>query len=250
MRAMEADLAGTWNAFKTTGDLEYRNQLVLHYSSLVRYVAAKVGGTLPATVDREDLISYGMFGLIDAISKYDPDKGVPFESYASIRIKGQIFDEIRSLDWVSRGARSKARDVEKARAEVEALTGRPAEHAEVAQFLGLQLSEYWTLVNTPSSTHVPIDEFSDEGHGSYVVDLTSNPGDLIETNEVINLVSEAVNNMDERSKTILVLYYIHGRTLGEIGRILGVTESRVCQLQSKVLQSLSSTLGQGGLAVA
>lgn len=246
-----SDLADTWAAFKQTGDLEHRNHLVLHYSSLVRYVAAKVGGTLPATVDREDLVSYGMFGLIDAINKYDPDKGVPFESYSAIRIKGAIFDEIRALDWVSRGVRSKARDIDKARAEVEVLLGRPAEHVEVAQFLGLPLSEYWTLVNAPSSSHLPIDELHDgAGESTHAIDLTANPGDLIETDEVINLVSEAVNNMDERSKTILVLYYIHGRTLGEIGRILGVTESRVCQLQSKVLQGLSSTLGQGGLAVA
>jgi RNA polymerase sigma factor for flagellar operon FliA len=121
----------------------------------------------------------------------------------------------------------------------------------VAQFLGLPLSEYWTLINTPSSNHLPIDELHDSPGGhSATLDLASNPGDLAETGEVIDLVSEAVNNMDEKSKTILVLYYLHGRTLGEIGKILGVTESRVCQLQSKALQSLSHILGQGGMAVA
>lgn len=255
-------LAETWTGYKSTGDQECRNQLILHYSSLVRYVAAKVGGSLPPMVDRDDLVSYGMFGLIDAIDKFDPEKGVKFETYGVTRIRGAIYDEIRSLDWVPRSVRSKARDIDKARAEAEAELGRPAEHTEVAQHLGLSLSEYWQLVsqaNAPSSVpdSLDYDAFYDSAdgreHGSgafRAIDAMANPGDLLESNEVIALVGEAVDNMDERSKTILVLYYLHGMTLAEIGQILGVTESRVCQLQSKVLQSLSDTLGQGGLAVA
>lgn len=253
-------LASTWSDYKDTGDTECRNQLILHYASLVRYVAAKVGGSLPAMVDRDDLVSYGMFGLIDAIDKFDPDKGVKFETYGVTRIKGSIYDEIRALDWVPRSVRSKARDIEKARTEVEAMTGRPAEHADVAQNLGMSLPEYWqyaSQANAPSSVHDSLDQtvHIDFGTGmgdfqNDVSDPTANPGELLESGEVADLVSEAVNNMDERSKTILVLYYLHGMTLAEIGEILGVTESRVCQLQSKVLQGLSDTLGQGGLAVA
>lgn len=255
-------LATTWNAYKTTGDQECRNQLILHYSSLVRFVAAKVGGSLPSMVDRDDLVSYGMFGLIDAIDKFDPGKGVKFETYGVTRIKGSIYDEIRALDWVPRSVRSKARDIEKARAEVEVVTGRPAEHAEIAEHLGLTMTEYWQLAsqaNAPSSVHDSIDfvgvsdnTFSNGHEESAIraIDFSSNPSELLESEEVMELVGEAVNNMDERSKTILVLYYLHGMTLAEIGKILGVTESRVCQLQSKVLQGLSNTLGQGGLAVA
>jgi RNA polymerase sigma factor for flagellar operon FliA len=255
-------LASTWTNYKITGNPESRNQLILHYSSLVRYVAAKVGGSLPAMVDRDDLVSYGMFGLIDAIDKFDPDKGVKFETYGVTRIKGAIYDEIRALDWVPRSVRSKARDIEKARAEVEVVTGRPAEHAEIAEHLGLTMTEYWQLAsqaNAPSSVHDSIDFVGvsentfNNGHEESAIraiDFSSNPSELLESEEVMELVGEAVNNMDERSKTILVLYYLHGMTLAEIGKILGVTESRVCQLQSKVLQGLSNTLGQGGLAVA
>jgi RNA polymerase sigma factor for flagellar operon FliA len=261
-----SDLAETWQEFKASSDLSYRNQLILHYTSLVRYVAAKVGGTLPSTVDREDLVSYGMFGLIDAIDKFDITKGVKFETYGVSRIRGAIYDEIRAMDWVPRSIRSKARDIEKARAEIEMTLGRPAEHGEVAQNLGLSMEEYWQLVsqaNAPSSSVDSLDggwahqEDSDKATTSDVTDFyraqfdpAGNPEDLAQTSEVIDLVGEAINKMDERSKTILVLYYLQEMTLAEIGQILGVTESRVCQLQSKVLLALRDSLGQGGLSAA
>jgi RNA polymerase sigma factor for flagellar operon FliA len=242
--------------------VECRNSLILHYSSLVRYVAAKVGGSLPAMVDRDDLVSYGMFGLMDAIEKFNIDHGVKFETYGVARIRGAIYDEIRALDWVPRSVRSKARDIEKARAEIEMAMGRPAEHTEVAQNLGLSLDEYWVLVsqaNAPSSSVDSLDmgrinmESGSYEQGQYEstpIDGMSNPADLIGSNEIVELVGEAINNMDERSKTILVLYYLQEMTLAEIGQILGVTESRVCQLQSKVLLALRESLGQGGLAAA
>lgn len=244
-----SDLNFSWLAFKTHGDMEHRNQLILHYSSLVRYVAAKIGGSLPATVDREDLASYGMFGLIDAIDRFDPEKGVKFETYGVTRIRGAIYDELRALDWVPRSVRSKTREIEAARVEVEAVLGRPGEHLEVAQHLGLSLTDYWMLAsqaNAPSSSHDSLDDMADGFH-SEPLDRSADPGQHVESDEVINLISEAVDNMDERSKTILVLYYFHDRTLSEIGEILGVTQSRVCQLMSRVLQGLSKTLGQGGL---
>ena len=256
MGHLEKDvLDEAWLLYKETGHIAYRNRLVLHYTSLVRYVAQKLRAGMPNTVDHEDLVSYGMFGLMDAIEKFDLDKGVKFETYAIARIRGAIIDEIRSLDWVPRSVRSKARDIEKARTELEGELGRPAEHAEVAQILGLSLEDYWQLASDAAVSQVGAlnDNPSDDAsHFEYAAkpDPMASPEAHFETAEIVELLGEAITGMDERSKTILVLYYMQEMTLAEIGQILGVTESRVCQLQSKVLQILRDTLGQGGLAAA
>lgn len=259
MGHLERDaLSDIWITYKRNGGLELRNELLLHYTSLVRYVAAKVGATVPAEVDREDLVSYGLFGLMDAIEKFDLSKGVKFETYAVARIRGAIVDEIRSLDWVPRSVRSKARDIERARLEVEGDLGRPADHQEVAQHLGLALDEYWAL--TSQAIISPVQSYAEGPTGDDThfgdrsenlrFDPAANPEDLTQTTEIVNLIGDAVDGMDERSKTILVLYYIQELTLAEIGRILGVTESRVCQLQSKALSQLGEALGQGGSIAA
>jgi RNA polymerase sigma factor for flagellar operon FliA len=245
-------LTEAWILYKETGHIDHRNRLVLHYTSLVGYVAKKVGGGLPSTVDREDLISYGMFGLIDAIKKFDLDKGVKFETYAVTRIRGAIIDELRDLDWVPRSIRSKAREIDSAREELERELGRPAEHNELAQHLGLSLEDYWHLASQANATVVESRDQHADGESVYetTFDPLSNPEDLFQASEITELLGEAISTMDERSKTILVLYYLEDMTLAEIGQILGVTQSRVCQLQSKVLQALSGVLGQGGLAAA
>lgn len=250
-------LAEAWILFKETGRIDHRNRLVLHYTSLVRYIAAKVGERLPAMVDREDLVSYGMFGLMDAIEKFDIDKGVKFETYAVTRIRGAIIDEIRTLDWVPRSVRTKARDIEKARDETEQLLGRPATHEEVAQTLGLPMSDYWRLRSDafvePVETYGGLvapgidDSVRPDYYERPLIDPVSNPEDLFQVDEIVDQLGEAIAGMDERSKTILALYYFQEMTLSEIGSVLGVTESRVCQLQSKVLHSLGESLGHGGL---
>jgi len=247
-------LTETWDSYKSGSNPGQRNVLVLHYTSLVRYVATKVAAGLPSMVEKDDLISYGMFGLMDAIEKFDLEKGVKFETYAVARIRGAIYDEIRALDWVPRSIRSKARDIERARGEVEAELGRPAEHQEVAQNLGLNMDEYWKLASEASVA--PIEHLP--GPGSMTEDYTShetkydpsaNPEELFEISEITELIADAILAMDERSKTILVLYYLQEMTLAEIGQMLGVTESRVCQLQSKVLHALGESL-RGGLSAA
>lgn len=246
-------LEETWRQFKADGDRELRNALVLHYTSTVRYVSGKIGETLPATVDRDDLMSYGMIGLMDAIEKFDLDKGVQFQTYGVARIRGEIYDQIRALDWVPRSIRSKARDIQKARTEVEEGLGRPAEHHEVAVRLDVSMSDYWSMTSQASVTQVGTFAGSyasedDSYEQDSVYDPMMNPADLFETSEVFSLIGEAVNTMDQRSKTILVLYYLQEMTLAEIGKILGVTESRVCQLQSKMLLALRESLGPGTLS--
>lgn len=254
-----AVLDEAWVLYKASGYLEHRNRLVLHYSSLVRYVAVKVGASLPPMVDRDDLVSYGMFGLMDAIEKFDLDKGVKFETYAMARIRGAIYDEIRNLDWVPRSVRSKGRDLERARVEVEAALGRPASDEELAQNLGLSMEDYWAFSSQASVTVLTAltdgaggvsDSDFETSWGTVKVDPNSDPSQLFESEEVADLVGAAISNMDERSKTILALYYLQEMTLSEIGKIMGVTESRVCQLQSKALAQLGESLGQGGLVAA
>lgn len=249
-------LTEAWLAYKQGGDINARNDLILHYGSLVRVVAAKIAAQLPKMVAREDLTSYGTFGLIDAIEKFDPAKQVKFETYAVTRIRGSIFDEIRHLDWVPRTVRAKARDVERAGNELHAKLGRPAEDAEVATHLGITLVELWHIQTQTEAGHVGHfydahgqDQNSGMQPGSLparrAFDPTSNPEDLFGIQEVAEMLASSIDAMPQRFKTILVLYYIHGMTLAEIGEVLGVTESRVCQLQSKLLQTLHESLAQG-----
>lgn len=253
MTQLDAEvLDEAWSLYKMTNAIEHRNRLVLHYTSLVTYVAKKVSKGLPPMVDLDDLISYGMFGLMDAIQKFDLDRGVKFDTYAVTRIRGAIIDELRDLDWVPRSIRSKAREVEKAREELEGSLGRPAEHGELAQHLGLSLEDYWMLASQAQASVVESRDQHMDGDSPHetTFDPLSNPEDLIQASEIAELLSEAISSMDERSKTILVLYYLEDMTLAEIGHSLGVTQSRVCQLQSKVLQALGGVLGQGGLVAA
>lgn len=250
-RLDSADLTAAWADYKLHDDQLSRNALVMHYNSLVRVIAAKIGAQLPKSVDREDLVSYGLFGLLDALEKFDPTKLVRFETYAVTRIRGSIFDEIRGLDWVPRTVRAKSRDAERAEVELHAKLGRPPEDAEVAGHLGVTLIELWHIQSQAEAGQ--IGSFYDE-HGDYaekfsvskaVSDPASNPEDLFGTLEVAELLAEAIDAMPQRFKTILVLYYLHEMTLAEIGGVLGVTESRVCQLQSKLLQTLHEHLAQG-----
>lgn len=264
MGKMEKDeLASAWVDFKATGDPIVRNELVLHYQSLVKMVAAKVAGGLPSMVERDDLVSYGMFGLMDAIEKYDLDKNVKFETYAVARIKGSIIDELRALDWVPRTVRSKARDVDRAQSELQAQLGRIPDDTEIAAYLDITVHELWAIQNQTNSSYLQsADGDAAFGRGApeaqgaqYSIleasfDPAANPEDLYGTQEVVTLLAQAVDAMPQRSKTILVLYYLQEMTLAEIGEILGVTESRVCQLQSKVLQTLRDALHQGSAAAA
>jgi RNA polymerase sigma factor for flagellar operon FliA len=244
-----------WRGYKETGDQELRNQLVLHYTSLARYIAVKIGATLPSSVDRDDLTSYAILGLMDAIDKYDPAKGTAFSTYAMTRIKGHIIDQLRSQDWVPRSVRSKVRELERARVETERAVGHPPADHEVAEHLGLTLRELWTLQSQGAVTHVGALEENDGDDDrpaltEIIFDRGSNPEDMFGTQEIVELVAGAVAVMSEQSRAILVLYYVEGLTLREIGEIYGVTESRVCQLQSKLLHGLHQTLGRGLAGVA
>jgi RNA polymerase sigma factor for flagellar operon FliA len=253
-RLGSAELTEAWTRYKLHGDLQARNALALHYQQLVHAVAGKIARQLPRNVDREDLVSYGIFGLLDALEKFDVERNIQFETYAGTRIRGNIFDGIRGLDWVPRAVRAKGRDVERAEEELYARLGRPPEDTELAVHLGVSLIELWHIQTQIELGQV--DAYDSEttygtvtgsGHLRTPVD-TNTPDALFDTLEVSELLAEAINQMPQRSKTILTLYYLQGMTLAEIGVVLGVTESRVCQLQSKLLQTLHASLQQGLMA--
>jgi RNA polymerase sigma factor for flagellar operon FliA len=247
---LEPDIDRLWAAYKQDGSRELRDQLIVHYSPLVKYVAGRVATGLPQNVDQADLVSYGIFGLIDAIEKFDLDRGFKFETYAIARIKGNILDELRSIDWVPRSVRAKARALEKAYSKLESQLHRTPTDGELAEELDLTDEQLQTTLGQISFTGlVALDEMLSGGDrgdsitlGDTLADGGPGPVAAYEVEEMRQILADAINRLPEREKTVLTLYYYEGLTLAEIGSILGVTESRVCQIHTKSVIQLRSRL--------
>jgi RNA polymerase sigma factor for flagellar operon FliA len=242
-------LDAAWARYKETGDQKERDELIVYYAPLVKYVAGRIAAGLPQTVDQADLVSYGMFGLIDAITKFDLERGFKFETYAISRIKGAILDEMRAVDWVPRSVRSKAKSVERAMAKLEAMMHRAPTDAEIAEELDLSVEQLGSIYKQISSLGmVALDEMlSFNGgesltFGDTLADRREGPVSTYERIEMRQLLAEAINRMSEREKIVLTLYYYESLTLAEIGKVLGVTESRVCQIHTKAVLQLRSRL--------
>jgi RNA polymerase sigma factor for flagellar operon FliA len=239
-----------WQHYKQDRDARARERLILQYSPLVKYVAGRVSVGLPATIEHADLTSYGMFGLIDAIEKFDLGKGVKFETYAIARIKGAIIDELRSIDWIPRSVRSKARDVERALTSLEADLRRTPTEDELAAELGISVSDLRTTLTQVSLTSlVALDEsfVGEDSERQALVDTLQDPKapdpeTTYEDVELKAILGDAINRMSEREKTVVVLYYFEGMTLAQIGEVLGVTESRVCQMHTKAVLGLRAKI--------
>jgi RNA polymerase sigma factor for flagellar operon FliA len=243
-----------WGEYKSTGSGTARDSLILHYSPLVKYVAGRVAVGLPANIEQADLISYGIFGLIDAIDKYDQSRNIKFETYAISRIRGAIIDELRAIDWVPRSVRFKAREVEKAYSSLENKLKRPPSDKEIAEEMGIsvdELNHIYTQLSTVSL--VALDELMavDGGGGDKLslVDTledtkTASPMDAFESVEMKDILTEAVNKLPEREKVVVTLYYYEGLTLAEIGQVLGVTESRICQMHTKAVLALRGKIAE------
>jgi len=241
------ELAELWDEFKATASAEARERLILHYAPLVKYVASRVATGLPASVEQADLVSYGMFGLIDGLEKFEPARGNKFETYAIPRIKGAIIDELRAMDWVPRSVRFKAREIEKAVADLESMLKRAPAEKEVAERLGVSISELHDVINQISFVSVlALDELlsvgNDRGEQVSLLDTLADKGTDptlgVEGQETRALLAGAINSLSEREKIVVTLYYFEGLTLAEIGDILGVTESRVCQIHTKAVNQL------------
>lgn len=246
-----ANLERLWAAYKAGAGRKERDALIVHYSPLVKYVAGRVAVGLPQNVDQADLVSYGIFGLIDAIDKFEPSRGYKFETYAIARIKGAILDELRSIDWVPRSVRAKARSIEKAYARLESELHRTPSDVELADALGLTEAQLQSTLNQISFVGlVALDEMlsasADRGDsvtiGDTVRDPTDGPVAAYEVEEMRQILASAIDRMPEREKIVLTLYYYEGLTLAEIGEVLGVTESRVCQIHTKAVLQLRSKL--------
>lgn len=241
-----------WRRYKLGDDERLRERLILHYAPLVKYVAGRVGVGLPRNVDLADCVSVGVLGLIDAIEKFDPERGVAFEPYAISRIRGAILDELRALDWIPRSVRARAKDVQRTWSELENKLGRSPSEAELATELGLSTAALHKLFGQLAAVNVlALDELlgstSDRPDainlGETLADLDApDPAQVFESAEVKRLLIEALDTLGEREQTLVRLYYFEGFTLAEIGSVLGVTESRVCQMHTKAVLALRARL--------
>ncbi len=248
-----------WQLYKHERDPRARDHLVLEYAHLAKYVAGRLAIGLPPTVQIDDLISSGILGLMDAIEKYDPKRDTKFETYAMTRIRGAMLDELRALDWVPRSTRRKARLLEDAYATLEAELGRSATDTEVSTHLRISprlLQEM--LAEISVSSLLSLDGFMMAGSGEEVSRLidhfkdadAASPSAQLEVEEVRRILSSAIRNLPKREREVISLYYFEEITMKEIGNILGVSESRVCQIHTKAILRLRGRLRKNRDALA
>lgn len=239
---MAVEVSDVWREYKATGSAELRNRLVVQYAPLVKYVAGRVRSGLPQTIDTNDLVSDGVFGLIDAIEKFDLSRGLEFQTYAVPRIKGAMIDALRTQDWVPRSVRDKMRAIEKAHAALAERLDRAPSDDEIAAELAITPKALRELYAKVSYTSIAaMDEL-------IVVDEGPSPGAALEDDAARAALLRHVRELAERDQVIVALYYYEGFTLAEIGRVLGVTESRVSQLHTRAMLSLRGVLKSAATA--
>ena len=250
-RLQDEEDQNLWEQYKTNHDQRIKDALIMKYASFVKYVAGRIAVNLPSNVEFDDLVSYGILGLIDAIDKYDSDRNVKFKTYAKTRIRGAIFDELRVLDWTPRSIRQKARKLEKAYAKLEGKLGRDARDEEIAEYLNIDISELHKLFDeTKKSLLLSLDEiFYDDEEGSSRFDFiedqkSDNPQSKIEEAEAKKILADAISKLSDRERMVITLYYYEELTSKEIGKILGVSDSRVSQLHTKAILRLRGRLSR------
>jgi RNA polymerase sigma factor for flagellar operon FliA len=240
-----------WIDYRQNRDPKIREGFVKQYAPLVKYVAGKVAVGMPHSVEFDDLVGFGVFGLLDAIDKFDPEKGVKFKTYAVTRIRGAIFDELRSIDWVPRSVRQKTREVEEAIGTLEAQLGRTATDQEIASSLGMGEEEFAkTMMKISTTSILSLNDvwFSGDDNDKVTIEASIespsslNPDIIVEKEEIRRVITGAINELPDKEKKILILYYYEDLTLKEIGQVLDVTESRVSQLHTKAILRLRGKL--------
>jgi RNA polymerase sigma factor FliA len=244
-------LAMQWDRWLKRRSSSARDHLIVSYAPLVKFVAGRVGAGLPSTVDPGDLVSSGVLGLIDAIERYDPQRAVKFETFATPRIRGAIYDGLRELDWVPRSVRSRAREVERAIADLESTLGRTPNDAEVAERLAITRDTLRQWLSAIASTTVgPLERALDLGAEPRALsgEVPIVPSAVVEERAVRDLMRAEIDKLPEREKLVLSLYYDEGLTLAQISRVLGVSESRVPQIHTKSVLHLRARMTAAGVA--
>lgn len=237
-----------WQEYQKNPSPELREKIIIEYASLVKVVAGRLSMYLGYNVEYDDLVSYGIFGLIDAIDKFDLGKDVKFETYASLRIRGSILDQIRKMDWIPRTVRQKQKKIEEAIKQVEARTGRNASDEDVAKELGIgeiELNDWQSQLKVTNV--VSLNEFVEQG-GEPVMDARNNshfvqPEESIQEDELKEVLKETLDLLTEKERKVILLYYYEELTLKEISNILEVSESRVSQLHTKALLKMRKKMG-------
>ena len=240
------DLAGIWVAYKFDADDAARTRLVVTYTPLVRYVVSRMNVTLPASLERGDLVGFGVIGLIDALARFDMDRGLTFQTYAVTRIRGAILDELRALDWVPRNVRSKMHIIDRATAKYEQDHGCEPDLEDISQETGLGADDVRaTLVAYQNGFLASLDERSARESGDdevvrrqFVDQTTELPEEIYDHEESQRWMRERIRGLPQRDRAIIALYYFEELTFAEIGRVLHVSESRVCQVHGRAIKSL------------
>ena len=238
-----------WEKYVKTKSDKLREQIIVEYVPLVKLVAGRLNMYLGYTVEYDDLVGYGIFGLIDAIDKFDYDKGIKFETYASLRIRGSILDQIRKMDWIPRSVRQKQKQIELAIVHLEKEKGTNYSDRDIADQLGISLDEYRNWESLTNISNISsLDEFMEQGSEGCVKEFRNTtspePEQMIDKEEVKSMLAEALELLTEKERKVVLLYYYEDLTLKEVAMVLEVSESRISQLHSKALQKMKKYLGK------
>ena len=244
----EAEKKRLWEEYSKSGSGVLREKIIIEYAGLVKLVAGRLSMYLGYNVEYEDLVSYGIFGLIDAIDKFDYEKGIKFETYASLRIRGSILDQIRKMDWIPRSLRQKQKRIDSAISKIEQNTGKAATDEAIAAELGITEEEYISWKGQANITNIiSLDEFA-ENNGEKGMDTIRDNMSIereyvIEKQEMKKLLAQSLETLTENERKVILLYYYEELTLKEISKILEVSESRISQLHTKALSKMKTKLG-------
>ncbi len=245
----DKEVAKMWKNYATSPSPEIKEKLIIHYASLVKYIAGRLNMYLGQNVEYDDLISYGVFGLIDAIDKFDLTKEVKFETYASLRIRGSIIDHMRKMDWVPRSLRKQQKDMDRAYTQLEHTLGRPATDDEMIAHLEITAEEFRDLIKKSSiSTLTSLEQHIEQGQ-SYegvggITKPEETPEEHVERIETQDMLRDSIEKLPERERKVVTLYYYEELTLKEISEIMGVSESRISQIHTKGISRLRGKLSQ------
>lgn len=244
----EESLKKLWETYARTKESKIKEQLIIEYAQVVKYVAGRLSMYLGSNVEFDDLVGYGVFGLIDAIDKFDLEKGIKFETYASLRIRGAILDNIRKMDWIPRSVRKKQKSIEAAHQKLESEFDRYVEDEDMAAELGITVTDYHKWQEQTSALMLTsLEDHVDKGGESKMEHIGRSrfdqPEASVEKKELKEMLIKAIESLTEKEKKVITLYYYEELTLKEISHIMGVSESRISQLHTKALGKMRLTLG-------